>query len=112
MPTRTASLVRLPVALQRPKTLRLLPTRLGGKGGKCSQTNGHASDCTTLVSHNSAAISICGGTDEEGEGHDCTEVAQFASQIQQAVFEQWLGWGYLHYWAFSARGGDPLLGYH
>lgn len=58
--------------------------QLGGRGEKCPQTNGHASDCTTLVSHKGAAISICGGTDPEDEGMDCATVAGYANQIQQA----------------------------
>ncbi|CAL8579626.1 hypothetical protein XPA_005361 [Xanthoria parietina] len=39
--------------------------QLRGRGGKCPQTNGHASDCTTL-------------------GMDCATVAGYANQIQQA----------------------------
>ncbi|KAL8870674.1 MAG: hypothetical protein Q9198_007577, partial [Flavoplaca austrocitrina] len=49
---------------------------------KCPQTNGKASDCTTLARQGSAAISICGGTDPSGGGHDCKELAQKATQIQ------------------------------
>lgn len=54
-----------------------------GPDAVCSQTNGKASKCTTLVTQDSAAISICGGTDDEGTGHKCSEVADYANQIQQ-----------------------------
>ncbi|KAI4273974.1 MAG: hypothetical protein L6R38_006209 [Xanthoria sp. 2 TBL-2021] len=57
---------------------------LGGQGGKCPQTNDVASECTTLVTEGSAAIAICGGTDPEDGGMDCTTVAGYANQIQQA----------------------------
>ncbi|KAL6716085.1 hypothetical protein ACLMJK_005651 [Lecanora helva] len=57
--------------------------QIRGQGGLCPQTNGHASDCTTLVSHNSAAISICGGTDPEDGGTSCADIAGYANQIQQ-----------------------------
>ena len=81
--------------------------QLRGLGGHCPQTNGEASgkrpfhlfvqnqingcrmlnvskqtDCTTLVSHNSAAISVCGGVDN-GAGSLCSDLASFANQIQQ-----------------------------
>ena len=52
-------------------------------GALCRQTNGEGSDCTTLVKHNSAAISICGGKDDEGKGTLCSDVANFANDIQQ-----------------------------
>ncbi|KAM0803717.1 hypothetical protein BDR22DRAFT_839699 [Usnea florida] len=58
--------------------------QLTGQGGLCPQTNGKASDCTTLVSHNSAAISICGGTDPHDGGAECVVLAGYADQIQQA----------------------------
>jgi hypothetical protein len=38
------------------------------------------SDCTTLASQDSAAISICGSVDT---GTTCTDVIKFANQIQQ-----------------------------
>jgi hypothetical protein len=46
----------------------------------CAQTNDAASQCTTLVSHNSAAISICGGLDDTT---NCQDVAKYANIIQQ-----------------------------
>lgn len=56
--------------------------QLKGKGGICSQKNGHASDCTTLVSHDSAAIIVCGAKDSGNSAIDCVDVASFAMQIQ------------------------------
>lgn len=56
--------------------------QLKGRGGVCAQGNGHASDCTTLVSHNSAAISVCGGKDSGNSAIHCADVASFAMQIQ------------------------------
>ncbi len=49
----------------------------------CPQINGEASDCTTLVKHNSAAISICGGMNAEGTSINCHDVAKYANDIQQ-----------------------------
>ena len=40
-------------------------------------------DCTTLVSHNSAAISVCGGKDDDSSTTSCSDIAAFANQIQQ-----------------------------
>ena len=40
-------------------------------------------DCTTLVSHNSAAISVCGGVDDDSSVTSCSDIAAFANQIQQ-----------------------------
>ena len=40
-------------------------------------------DCTTLVSHNSAAISICGRVDDDSSATSCSDIATFANQIQQ-----------------------------
>ena len=40
-------------------------------------------DCTTLVSHNSAAISVCGGVDDDTSVTSCSDIAAFANQIQQ-----------------------------
>ena len=84
--------------------------QLRGQGGNCPQTNGEASgkpfhlhphlhrekkqnnanegvlrhlDCTTLVSHNSAAISVCGGVDDDSSATSCADIAAFANQIQQ-----------------------------
>ena len=54
--------------------------QLKGQGGNCPNTNNSGSDCTTLVSHNAAAISICGGSTDL----TCDQVADFADQIQQA----------------------------
>ena len=53
----------------------------------CPQTNGEASDCTTLVKHKSAAISICGGKDAEGQGTNCHDVANYANDIQQECLD-------------------------
>lgn len=55
-----------------------------------SKTNDHRTlivnvnktDCTTLVSHKSAAIPVCGGVDQ-GAGSLCSDLAGFANQIQQ-----------------------------
>lgn len=60
-------------------------------GALCPQTNGEASDCTTLVKHNSAAISICGGVDAKGTGTNCHDVAGYADDIQQACLNTGLG---------------------
>ena len=57
----------------------------------CPQTNGKASDCTTLLKHNSAAISICGATDAKGEGTNCQVVANYANDIQQECLDSGLG---------------------
>lgn len=57
----------------------------------CPQINGEASDCTTLVKHNSAAISICGGMDAEGTGTNCHDVAKYANDIQQECLNTGLG---------------------
>ncbi|MCJ1462816.1 hypothetical protein MMC07_001419 [Pseudocyphellaria aurata] len=55
-----------------------------GQGGSCPNTNGAASDCTTLVKHKGAAISVCGEVDDGGSALSCEDVANFANQIQQA----------------------------
>ncbi len=40
-------------------------------------------DCTTLVSHNSAAIAVCGGVDDDSSATSCEDIARFANEIQQ-----------------------------
>ena len=60
-------------------------------GALCPQTNDKASDCTTLVKHKSAAISICGAVDAEGTGTDCHDVARYANDIQQECLDTGLG---------------------
>ena len=62
-----------------------------GPDALCPQTNGEASDCTTLVQHNSAAISICGAVDAEGTGTNCYDVANYANDIQQECLDTGLG---------------------
>ena len=81
--------------------------QLNGKGGNCPNTNDKASgkfffrfpgllkimsskaanyirsDCTTLAKSGSAAISICGGEDDDSSQTTCADVAGFANQIQQ-----------------------------
>ncbi|KAI1755918.1 hypothetical protein F4782DRAFT_538309 [Xylaria castorea] len=59
----------------------LVINELKGKGGDdCSNTNGEASDCTTLVTQKGGAIGICG---ETNTGITCSEVADYANQVQQ-----------------------------
>lgn len=50
-------------------------------------------DCTTLVSHNSAAISVCGGEDDDGSALSCVDVANYANQIQQTCQSNGLAGG-------------------
>ncbi|KAF2147579.1 uncharacterized protein K452DRAFT_354931 [Aplosporella prunicola CBS 121167] len=50
-----------------------------GKGGLCLNDNDMGSGCTTLVSHNAAAISMCGTP----SATQCTDVAAMANEIQQ-----------------------------
>lgn len=62
-----------------------------GADALCRQTNGKASDCTTLVNHGSAAISVCGEVDKDGEGTNCHDVAKYANDIQQECLDTGLG---------------------
>ncbi|KAI0388161.1 hypothetical protein F5Y04DRAFT_287024 [Hypomontagnella monticulosa] len=50
---------------------------------KCPNTNGQASECTTLVSHNSGAIGVCGEEDDANSALTCQQVAQYANEVQQ-----------------------------
>ena len=52
----------------------------------CRQTNGKASDCTTLLKHKSAAISICGQTDAKGEGTHCQVLANYATTFRRSAW--------------------------
>lgn len=83
----------------------LVINEIRGRGGSCPQTNGKGSgkvlssplnkrtfrktlptlspDCTTLVTQGEAAISVCGGTDDDSSALSCADVANFANQIQQ-----------------------------
>ncbi|KAK0515357.1 hypothetical protein JMJ35_002736 [Cladonia borealis] len=54
-----------------------------GAGILCAQTNGHASDCTTVVSSGTASIAICGGVDDGSSAISCSDVANYADEIQQ-----------------------------
>lgn len=47
-----------------------------------AQINTHA-DCTTLVKHGDASISVCGGVDDDKSASLCSDLAGFANQIQQ-----------------------------
>ncbi|MCJ1280066.1 hypothetical protein MMC21_007891 [Puttea exsequens] len=62
--------------------ITLVINQLKGEGPDaiCGQNNGHASDCTTLVTKNSAGISICGGTEDTSK---CMDIANYANDIQQ-----------------------------
>ena len=42
-----------------------------------------SADCTTLVSHNSAAIAVCGAKDDQASVTSCSDLAGFADLIQQ-----------------------------
>ncbi|KAL9604336.1 MAG: hypothetical protein Q9219_000524 [cf. Caloplaca sp. 3 TL-2023] len=73
----------------RTKAVTALINELRGAddGRLCQQTNDGNSMCRTLAKRNGAAIGICGGVDADG-GHECAELAGFASQIQQACVDQ------------------------
>lgn len=57
----------------------------------CRQTNDEGSDCTTLVKHETAAISVCGGVDAEDKGTSCRDVANYAKDIQTQCLKSGLG---------------------
>ena len=53
--------------------------QLKGKGGDCTNGNGKGSDCSTVVSHATAALSVCGSKAQIS----CADVANYATQVQQ-----------------------------
>ena len=42
-----------------------------------------ATECTTIASHKSAAIAICGDTDDDDSALTCEDVAARATKLQQ-----------------------------
>ncbi|KAI0183160.1 hypothetical protein EV127DRAFT_414427 [Xylaria flabelliformis] len=56
---------------------------LKGRGGDCPNTNGSASDCTTLVNADGGKIGVCGEVDDDSSELSCKEVADYANQVQQ-----------------------------
>ncbi|KAI8631825.1 hypothetical protein F5Y19DRAFT_376967 [Xylariaceae sp. FL1651] len=55
---------------------------LKGRGGNCANSNGEASDCTTVVTQDSGAIGVCGEKDDESSTLTCEQVADYATQVQ------------------------------
>ncbi|KAI2627701.1 hypothetical protein GGR54DRAFT_636827 [Hypoxylon sp. NC1633] len=52
------------------------------RGGNCPNTNGHASDCTTLLSHKSASIGVCGEEDDDDTQLSCEKNAEYVTEVQ------------------------------
>ncbi|KAK7744745.1 hypothetical protein SLS62_010047 [Diatrype stigma] len=80
---------------------------LKGRGGACPNTNGEASDCTTLVSHNSGAIGVCGEVDNDSTQLTCEEVANYGNQIQQTCLSNGKAGG-----QFTVSAGKRVILFH
>ncbi|KAI1746442.1 hypothetical protein F4782DRAFT_544252 [Xylaria castorea] len=74
------------------------------QGGDCPNTNGQASDCTTLVNADGGKIGVCGEKDDDDSQLSCEQVADYANQVQQTCMSNGKSGG-----TFTVSAGKKII---